>query len=328
MANHVRWGILGTGAIAKKFAAGLRAVPDARLSAVGSRATETAQAFAEQFGVPRAHASYEALADDPYVDVIYVSTPHQLHCENTILCLEAGKAVLCEKPFAINARESAQMTEVARTRKRFLMEAMWTRFLPAVVCVREWLKSGLIGAPRMVMADFGFRAEVKDESRLLNPEYGGGSLLDVGIYPVSFACMVFGPAPSRITGHAHLGRTGVDEQAAIVLGYPGGELASLTCAVRTETPHEAFILGDEGAIRLDPPFWSTTGATLLINGVERERVHVPHAANGYEYEAEEVGRCLRESRLESPILPLDESVAIMRILDELRAQWGLKYPME
>lgn len=327
MTAPIRWGILGLGTIAKAFAKGLTAVPDAKLVAVGSRSLDKATAFAGEFGAERAHGSYEALANDPGIDAIYVATPHPMHRADAILCLEAGKAVLCEKPFTVNLRELEQVVTVARRKKVFLMEAMWTRFLPVMVQVREWLKSGAIGEPRLVTADFGFRCGWDPQSRLLSPAYAGGGLLDVGIYTIAFAAMVFGAKPTRIGGVAHLGETGVDEQAAITLGYDKGGLASLTCGVRTETPQDARIDGTEGRITIAPTFWKAQRAVLTA-GTRSETVEIPHRANGYEFEAMEVGRCLRAGLTESPVVTLDESLALMRIMDELRGQWGLKYPMD
>lgn len=328
MTNRIRWGILGTGSIANKFATGLAILPDAELVAVGSRAQASADAFAATFKVPHRHASYEALAADPDVDVVYVATPHPLHHPNTLMCLEAGKAVLCEKPFAINAREADDMVSVARERRLFLMEAMWTRYLPVVVRVREWLAEGRIGKPRMVTADFGFRAGFNEESRLFDRAMGGGALLDVGIYPISLASMVFGRQPSRIAGFADLGKTGVDEQAAIVFAYDQGELANLYTAIRTTTPQEAVIMGEEGSIRIHSPFWYGTTATLTVNGKDPETVELPYLGNGYTHEAMEVMRCLRAGALESPVMPLDETIALMKTLDAIRAQWGLTYPTD
>ncbi len=327
MSTPIRWGILGPGTIARAFATGLTVVPDAKLVAVGSRTLDKAKAFAAEFGAARAHGSYAALANDPEVDAIYVATPHPMHRDDAILCLNAGKAVLCEKPFTVNAKELEAVVAVARAKRVFLMEAMWTRFLPVMSKVREWLASGRIGEPRLVTADFGFRCGWDPQSRLLAPSLAGGGLLDVGIYTVAFAAMVFGPTPSRIAGFAHLGETGVDEQAAYILGYPGGGLASLTCAVRTDTPHGARIDGTEGRIEIAAPFWKATRAVLTACG-RTETIEAPHLANGYEYEAMEVGRCLRAGLTESPLVTLDESLALMRVLDQLRGQFGLRYPME
>lgn len=327
MNDTIRWGILGTGNIAKKFAEGLSVLPDAQLAAVGSRALETANAFGDQYDIPRRHASYEELAADAEIDAIYVATPHPFHRENSILCLNAGKAVLCEKPFAINRHQAQEAVAVAREKGVFLMEAMWTRFLPIMEKVREWIAGGAIGQVRMASADFGFRAGVNPEGRLFKPAMGGGGLLDVGIYTVSFASMVYGRQPSRITGLACIGETGVDEQTAVVFGYPDGELALLSCAIRTRTPQDALILGTEGSIRIQPPFWHATTATLSAGGKE-ETVELAHEGNGYNCEAAEVMRCLREGKLESDAMPLDETLAVMGTMDEIRAQIGLKYPME
>ena len=282
MTTPFRWGILGTGNIAKKFVRGVQSIADAKVVAVGSRQQSSADSFADEFEIARRHASYEALAADPEIDAIYVSTPHQLHCENTLLCLDHGKAVLCEKPFAINAKQAGQMVERARAKKLFLMEAMWTRFLPAMVQVRKWIEEGCIGEPRMVLGDFGFRAEIKPEWRLFSPEYGGGGLLDVGIYPISFASMVFGGRPVAVTGGAHIGETGVDEQAGMVLTYDAGRLAVLACGVRTETPHDAYVLGTEGSIRVPAPFWCTTSATLAVKAQSPVVLKQDDQGNGYE----------------------------------------------
>ncbi|MFN8560835.1 MAG: Gfo/Idh/MocA family oxidoreductase [Anaerolineae bacterium] len=227
MTDKIRWGILGTGNIAHQFARGLTVVEDAELVAVGSRQQETADRFGDEFDVLRRHASYEALANDPGVDAIYVSTLHPYHKDNTLLCLNAGKAVLVEKPFAINAREAEQMIAAARSGGRFLMEAMWTRCTPVMVKVRELLAAGAVGEVRMISADFGFRGAMNPEGRWLNLAMGGGALLDVGIYPLSLASMIFG-APSQIASIGHLGETGADEQNAVLLGYDAGQIAILS----------------------------------------------------------------------------------------------------
>ena len=325
--TKTRWGILGTGNIASQFARVLAVLDDAELVAVGSRTAKSAEVFGEQFAVPHRHTSYAALASDPEVDAIYVATPHPLHMENTLLGLEAGKAVLCEKPFAINAGQAEAMIATARRRGVFLMEAMWTRFLPHMVRLRELLAQGAIGELRMLQADFGFRTSFNPQSRLFDPALGGGALLDVGIYPVSLASMLFG-APERVTGMAHLGATGVDEQSAMIFGYAGGQLAVISQAIRTNSPHEALLLGTAGKIRVHTSWWKASTMTLSIEGRPDELIDVPATGNGYNYEAAEVGRCLHEGRTESEVMPLDETLAIMRTLDQVRAQWGLRYPGE
>jgi predicted dehydrogenase len=324
--DSIRWGILGTGGIAARFADGLKALPDAELIAVGSRAKRTADAFADRFDIAHRHASYDALAHDDAVDAIYVATPHPFHREHSILCLRAGKAVLCEKPFTINASEAQEVIDVARHEGRFLMEAMWSRFLPSITKVRELLQDGAIGDLRLASAEFGFRVPLNPKHRLFDLQLGGGALLDVGVYAVSFASMVFGP-PTRIVSMAHLGDTGVDEQSAMILGYDEGQLFMGHAAVRTNTPQEASLIGTEGWIHIHPPWWRSDAITLNASGKE-EVLQLPFQGNGYNYEAAEVAACLRSGRLESAVMPLEESLQIMRTLDQIRGQWGLRYPME
>ncbi len=325
--QKIRWGILSTGNIAEQFAKGLAALDDAALVAVGSRSPSSADQFGDRYNVPHRHSSYEALVVDPEVDVIYVATPHTLHAENTLLCLRAGKHVLCEKPFAINAAQAEAMVGEARARGLFLMDAMWTRFLPHMVRLRELLAARVIGEIRMVQASFGFRTDFNPKSRLFDPALGGGGLLDVGIYPVALASMLFG-TPESIVSQASLGAAGVDEQMAVVFKYSNGQLALLSCAIRTDTIHEAFIYGTGGHIRINPPWWGPSSMTLAVNGQAAQQLSFEHTGNGYNYEAAEVMRCIRAGETESPIMPLDETLALMRTLDATRAQWGLVYPGE
>ena len=327
MTEPIRWGILGTGNIAHQFARGLADTPDATLVAVGSRSIDTANTFANEFDIERRHPTYEELADDDGVDAVYVSTPHPFHRDNSILLLEHGKAVICEKPFTINAGDAKAVIDVARQRDVFLMEAMWTRYLPAVVRARELIAEGAIGDVRLVQADFGFRAGINPEGRLFNLALGGGALLDVGIYVISMASMILGPRPSRVASTTQIGETGVDEQSAFLLQYPGGELAVLSCAVRTGTAVEARVFGTEGSILLHGPFFKC-GALTVKRGGEEEHIDLPLEGNGYNYEAAEVGRCLRAGLKESDVMPLDETLALMELMDSIRAQWGLSYPME
>jgi predicted dehydrogenase len=326
MKEKINWGILATGSIAAAMAKGLARVPDANLAAVGSRTKEAADRFGRRFNIPKRYGSYENLARDPEIDVVYVSTPHNLHFENCLMLIGEGKAVLCEKPFTINAAQAAEVISLAREKKSFIMEAMWTRFLPAIVRVREILTKGLLGEIRMLFASFGFKAEFDPQHRLFNPSLGGGALLDVGVYPVSFASMVLGQ-PSRILSQCLLGKTGVDEQSTVLLRYGLGQMAVLAAAVRTEIPQDAYIIGTEGRLRVHSPWWQSQKLSLKFG--KREKVlKYPFKGNGFSFEAEEVMACLREGRLESDIMPLDESLAIMETMDQIRAQWGLKYPME
>lgn len=327
MADSVRWGILGTGKIAGLFAQGLRHAKGARLVAVGSRSQHGAEAFGGRYAVPRRHDSYAKLAADPEVDVIYIATPHSRHHDNALLCLEHDKAVLCEKPFTIHAAQAEVVIAAARERNLFLMEAMWTRFVPAMVRLRELLAAGVIGDVRMVGADFGVRARLDPASRLFDPNLGGGALLDLGVYAVSLASMILG-TPTEITGFAELGETGVDEQGGMVLRYRNGRLATLMTAATTMMPCEATIMGTDGFLRLHHGWFRGSRMTLQQPDRDPREIDVPTAGNGYHYEAEEVGRCLAAGRTESAVMPLRETLQIMRTMDELRRQWKLRYPME
>jgi predicted dehydrogenase len=322
----VRWGILGAGNIAKKFADGLKSVAGAELIAVGSRSQEKADAFAQPYGIAHRHASYEALVADADVDAIYVATPHPMHAPHSILALQAGKAVLCEKPFTANAAQAEQIVAAARKAKRFCMEAMWSRFLPPVQRVKKLLGEGAIGEVRMVMADFGFRCGWNPASRLLDPALAGGGLLDVGVYVISLAGFLLGRCRD-VVGLAEVGQTGVDEQAGMVLRYDGGKLAVLATGVRTNTPHEAWVLGADGRIHMHAGWWRGSHITVS-RGKEVQEIDEPMVGNGYNYQAEQVARCLAAGKLESDTMPLEESVAIMKTADELRKQFGVKYPFE
>jgi predicted dehydrogenase len=326
MADTIRWGIIGPGNIAHRFAEGIGAVPNAELTAIASRTPERAQAFAEKWGVPTRYATYEDLVSDPEIDAVYVSTPHPFHAPCSLLAIEAGKPVLCEKPFTVNAAEARKVVEAARARGVFVMEAMWTRFFPVMARIREAIGEGEIGEVRLVHADFGFRAGVNPEGRLFSPALAGGGLLDVGVYPISLASMLLGK-PDRVAGLATLGETGVDESAAIALGYPTGALASLTTGVRVNTPHTAFICGTDGSVSIPSPWWVPERATVRRSASSTD-FEEPRAASGFEYEIAEAGRCIREGLQESPILPLSETIAIMETMDSLRALWGVRYPME
>lgn len=325
--EKIRWGILSTGHIAGEFAKGLAYLPDAELVAVGSRTAAAAEAFGARFNIPHRHASYEALAGDRDVDVIYIATPHSFHYTNALLCLNEGKAALVEKAFTLNAIQAADLIATARRKNLFLMEAMWTRFLPHMVKVRQLIQAGAIGEVRLLTADLGFRAGWEPQGRLLNPDLAGGALLDVGCYVVSFASMVMGN-PTQVTGLAHLGQTGVDEQAAILLGYPGGRMALLACAVRTASPQDGYILGTEGWIRLHATFTWTHHLSIKHPAGAVEPIEIAWDGTGYHYEAAEVHACLRAGRLESETMPLAESLEIMRTLDQVRQQAGFRYPEE
>jgi dihydrodiol dehydrogenase / D-xylose 1-dehydrogenase (NADP) len=322
-----KWAILGPGTITHKFSSDLKLLDTAELYAVGSRSIEKAQAYASKYNIPKVYGSYDELLRDPDVEIIYIATPHPMHKNWVIKSLEAGKAVLCEKPITVNAYEAEEIFNAAKKNNVFFMEAMWTRFLPVMVKVREWVKDGAIGEVRMLKADFGFRADLDREGRLFNPSLAGGALLDAGIYPISFAYMVFGKVPVEIISTVHLGETGVDEQGASIFKYDKGELAVIESAVRTNTPQEAYILGTKGSIKI-PQFWCARSAILNTNDGKSLVYEDSRQSIGYGFEAEEVMSCLSKDEKESSVMPHMESLEIMKTMDTIRSQYGLKYPFE
>lgn len=326
--RDIRWGIIGTGGIASAFAADLVNVPDAALVAVGSRSQATADAFADRFDISNRHASYAALVADPDVDAVYVSTPHPMHFDAAMQAIEAGKAVLVEKPFTISAAEASALIDAARARGTFLMEAMWTRFLPHMARVREILAEGGLGDVRSVQAEHGQWFEDDPEFRLFAPALGGGALLDLGIYPVSFASMVLG-TPSTITAVSEPAFTGVDAITSMVFGYENGQQAILMTTLETATENNASINGTEARLEIDGTFYRpTTFRVVARDETIIEQYNEFHQGHGLYHQAAEVGRCLREGLTESPILPLSETLSIMQTMDLIRAQIGLVYPFE
>jgi Predicted dehydrogenases and related proteins len=323
----IKWGILGAGWIASQFARDLAHAENAEFTAVGSRSLDKAEDFAGKFGAKRAYGSYEELVNDAEVDIIYVATPHPSHRENVLQCLRAGKAVLCEKPFTVNAKEAEEIVQFAREKQIFLMEAMWTRFLPVIRKVREWIAEGRIGEVRLLKADFGFRTGFNPQGRLFDPALAGGALLDVGIYPLSFASMLFGSNPKQVLTTAQLGETGVDEECSILLSYDAGQTAMLNAAIRLNSGSDAYIIGTEGSIRI-PSFFNAKSATLVAADGSEETFSDDRTTLGYVYEAEAAGQYLREGKLESDVIPLDETLQLMQVMDGIRQQWGLRYPFE
>jgi predicted dehydrogenase len=327
MQAEIGWGILGTGRIAHKFAQGLKLASGAKLVAVGSRSIETANRFAERHRIPNRHQDYASLVEDPYVDVVYIASPHSFHHEHALLALQAGKAVLCEKPFTLNSSEAEELVNFAREKNLFLMEGMWTRFFPIINRLRSLLDQRVIGTLQMLAADLGIRRTIDTRPRLFDAKLGGGALLDVGVYPISLASMLFGK-PTTIRSHAHFGETGVDEKMAVLLSFPEGELAILYGAIRTETPKEATIMATEGKIRIKPNFVKPERMTLEVYGDFSREIDIPVDGNGMHYEATEVMECLRDGRTESSLMTLDESISVMKIMDAIREQWGFAYPGE
>lgn len=325
MGNTIKWGIISTGHISGKFADALGMLPEAELAAVASRDLETAKNFASRYNIPKAYASYQELAEDPDIDVVYIGTPHTFHLENSVLCMRNGKSVLCEKALTINAKEAKEMVRIAREEQVFLMEAMIPRHIPLLKKVVSWVKEGRIGEVRMVKASRCARRDFAPEARQLNPELGGGSLLDVGVYVISFASQILGKPPVQSVGLSHIGEFNSDEQGVAMLKYDKGEIADLSFALRTDAVDEAYIYGTEGYIKVHELFAVPTKASLFSNKEEVEVIEEPIIGNALNYEAEEVMRCLKLELKESPFMPLDESIQIMEVMDEIRKPWGLIY---
>lgn len=314
----IRWGILGTGRIAGTFTEDLLLLGH-KVAAVGSRAPRTAEAFARRYGIDAAHGSYAELAADDRIDVVYVATPHSAHVTAARLCLEAGRPVLVEKPFATSAADARALAGLARERGLFAMEAMWTRFNPLVVRLRELVAEGAIGAVQSVFSDFSFAAEFDPAHRLWSPDLAGGALLDLGVYPVSFASMLLG-VPGTVHASGAIAPTGVDANTGILLGYASGAVALLHCGLLADSPQVTTVVGTDGRIELPAPSFRPSAMTLHRKGAEPETFGVELPGHGYTYQAEEVARCLAAGRTESPGMPLDETIAIAGILDMVAAR--------
>jgi predicted dehydrogenase len=321
----LRWGVIATGGIAARFVSDLELVPDAIVVAVGSRTWDRASAFAAEFGIQRPHASYLDLVSDEDVDVVYVAPPHGQHYDAVKLALQAGKPVLCEKAFTVNARQAEDLVAIARAERLFLMEAMWTRFLPHVMRIRELIAAGALGDVRAVFADHGQWFAPDPAHRLFAPELGGGALLDLGVYPLSFASMVLG-TPTSVRSVTTKTLTGVDAADSIALEYPDGRQASVHCTLEARTPTTAAIVGTEARIEVRPAFYRPTSFDLIGRDGSEQHFSFTHNGLGLRHQAVEVARCLRDGLTESPVMPLDETVNIMRTMDEVRAQAGIVLP--
>jgi predicted dehydrogenase len=327
--TSLRFGILGTGRMAAAFATEVQALASAGIvaAAVGSRHLAAAERFAAAHGIRRGHGSYEALAHDPEIDVIYIATPHSYHEAHTLLCLKCGKHVLCEKPFALNAAQASHMIDTARRHGRFLMEAMWTRFLPAVSALRVQLARNVLGRIQLIVGGGAYIPADDPDHYLLQPALGGGALLDAGVYLVSFASSVLG-SPKRVCAAGAIGPTRVDEQDVWLAEYAGGAHAMLYVSLRARRAPDLEILGEHGRILVHAPLFRPTRLTVARLGHEDQIQDYPCEGSGYRYQALEVLRCVREGCAESAQMTLAETHAVMVTMDEIRSQIGLRYPGE
>jgi predicted dehydrogenase len=327
MGKTWNWAILGAGHIARKFAADLKLLPNASLYAVGSRSHERAQVFAAELGIPNVYGSYEELAKDPKIDIVYIASWHTSHYRNTLLCLDHGKHVLCEKPAAINGRQLEIMVQAARTKKLFFMEALWTRFLPSFRRCEDLAASGVIGELRIIESDFCMSIPYDPYHRIYNPQIGGGSLLDIGIYPV-FCAMTLGSPITGITATATLNNTGVDTFCSINGTHRKGERSLLFSTLNAPGRNETLLHGSEGILRLNSHWHTPTTLDIIRDDETVEQILFDEPGNGYQYEAAEVIRCLDEGRMESGLWSTGHSVRLMQLLDTIRDQAGIVYSPE
>ena len=367
MKQTIRWGILGTGQIAHQFAQGLLCLEDTELLAIGARSKDKADAFSQQYNVERSFGSFNELLADKDIDVVYIATPHHVHHEHCLLALNAGKAVLCEKPFTINEKQALEVVQVAREKNLFCMEAMWMRFIPAMHRLTELLEEGAIGKPALLRADFGVPFKFTPSGRIFDLELAGGAMLDLGIYPVSLACSLFGP-PVETIAIGNIGESGVDESSTVVLRHAENQISTLRCSIRHELTPEAVVVGSLGSIEVEAPIYrphklkvtqfsqvepvvdSNPGPSTIKKIIQKtpglqnlalraenfltpatkamRTSVIPFKGNGYNYEAAAVNECLREGKTECDLMSLDDTLAVLRVMDQVREQWKLRYAGE
>lgn len=325
----MRWGILATGTIAAKFADTVNKMEEEQtLAACASRTLEKAKAFAEKYGIPRAYDSYEAMLADEDIDAVYVATPNNLHFDNCRMCLEAGKHVLCEKPFTINRKDGEKLFSMAKEKGLFLMEAFWIRHLPVLKKMQQLIREGVIGDVVWARSEFGFVADGARKDRKFDSSLAGGALLDIGIYNLGFMRMVMGDSqPESFSSRFHINEYGTDDFSTIILNYPGGKYASITTCIGILMPREAVIYGTEGAICLED-FQQPEKMTVKPKGQEPYSVEIPMDVNGFEYQIREVERCVKLGMTESDVLKNEDTLEILDLMDQIRESWGLTFQCE
>lgn len=319
------WGIIGLGKIAHKFTQDILLVPGNTVAAVASRDLKKAGTFAHEYAAGKAHGTYDALFQDPTVDIVYIATPHDTHAQLSIAALNAGKHVLCEKPLGVNREQVAQIIDAARKNQRFLMEGLWSRFNPTIQACLQLIREKAIGTVNYINADFNFYTNAPEDSRILNMHLAGGALLDIGIYPAFLAYAILGK-PEAILASARFHKTGVDQQTSAILKYPGG-FANIMCGIQSKSDMVAKIYGPEGSISIDARWHEAQGFTLQ-SGEKTQKFSLPTPGNGFTFEIEECQRCIRSGKLESELWSQQNSLDLIEILDEIRAQVGLVYPFE
>jgi predicted dehydrogenase len=322
--KRFRWGIIGPGRIAKRFADSFSLLPQAELYAVASRDAVRGKEFASAYGIPKVYTNYEDLVKDKEVDAIYISTPHAFHYECALLCLKNNKPVLCEKPLTLNRSLAQVMINTARENNTFLMEAMWTRFIPATVKALELIRSGVIGEVKFIYADFGFATPFNPDSRIYDLKLGGGAQLDVGIYPMFLALVVLGK-PENIKAFAKLATTGADENTSALFYYNDGAIANIYSSIVAESPKQADIIGTKGTISIHTPWYKSQALTLTTGRDDKKLVNIPYPGTGFEFQIEEVMRCVKENKIESDLMSHSFSLMMAEVSDDIRRQVSVKY---
>lgn len=327
MEKIIRWGIVGTGNIAHRFAEACKNTQGAKLAAVASRSKKNADAFADEFDIEKRFASYEDMASSDDIDIAYIATPHGTHAQNAMIFMNSGKAILTEKPAAINLKQLDSMIDCAKKNNVFFMEAMWARLVPGTYKALEIIYSGVLGKVGGVRGSFCFEMYDEPDHHVFDPAQGGGSLLDVGCYALSFSSWYLGTNPTEIKALANIGKTGVDEHCCVLMKYPGGEIAELSSAIMLPKPNEGYIFGEKGHIYMKR-FYAPQKLELHISGKDAEEIDCPYIGNGFEEQILEASKCLREGRKESSILTHAQSRLIAGQMDAIRAQIGVRYPVD
>lgn len=324
--NKLKMGILGAGSIAETMALTIAKMPEIELHAVAARDLSRAQSFREEHGFLKAYGSYEAMVQDTELDLVYIATPHSHHYDHAMLCLDNGKHVLCEKAFTANASQAEKLLNYAREKKLLITEALWTRYMPLSKTINEVLSSGIIGTPTMLTANLGYL--ISDKERIVDPALAGGALLDLSVYPINFASMVFGDKIAKVTSSAAMTETGVDGIDSITLEFESGQVAVLFTTIYSQTDRAGIIYGDRGHLVIDN---INNPERIHVISTGREEIacyEAPEQISGYEYEVESAVRAIREGHIECPEMPHAETLRIMRLLDDIRGSWGIKFPFE
>jgi len=325
MANtKFRWGVIGPGRIARRFADSFSLLPHAEICAVASRDATRATEFAAHYNIPKVYTDYKLLAQDDELDAVYIATPHAYHVDCALLCLKNKKPVLCEKPLTLNRTLAQALINVAREHNTFLMEAMWTRFIPATVKTLELIQAGVIGEVKFIQADFGFAAPFDATSRIYDLKLGGGAQLDVGVYPMFLALAVLGK-PENIKAFGKLASTGADENTSALLYYKNGAMANIYSSIVAESPKQADIVGTTGTITIHTPWYKSQAISVTIGKEEKKLTHIPYPGTGFEFQIEEVMRCVKGNNIESDLMSHDFSLMMAEVSDEIRKQIGMKY---